>query len=180
MDETQKELQALPPITISPHATSSSLQLLDQTPNPPLRSLKQATTTGKVVHMLDHVSSLFQNGDQRNRILQVRMVGSRSKVKKKIFKLKDGEKYLNYWSCSLVDVQAALRGTKQILSDEEVRQLTESGCDIYIYIYPMQWIEVDKKERTSTKEQRLLDSTSEVQESFGRLWEVADHRGSTH
>ena len=33
-----------------------------------------------------------------------------------------------------------------ILTDEEVRQLTEAGCDIY----PMQWIEVDKK-RTSAK-----------------------------
>ena len=27
-----------------------------------------------------------------------------------------------------------------ILTDEEVRQLTEAGCEIY----PMQWIEVDK------------------------------------
>ena len=27
-----------------------------------------------------------------------------------------------------------------ILSDEEVRQLTESGCEVY----PMQWVEVDK------------------------------------
>ena len=30
-----------------------------------------------------------------------------------------------------------------ILSDEEVRQLTESGCEIY----PIQWIEVDKNAR---------------------------------
>ena len=51
------------------------------------------------------------------------------------------------------DVQAALRETRHaegkkwmkfnagvILTDEEVRQLTEAGCDIY----PMQWIEVDE------------------------------------
>ena len=42
-----KELRALPLTTITPLATSSSSQPLDQTSNPLLRSLKQARTTGQ-------------------------------------------------------------------------------------------------------------------------------------
>ena len=54
-------------------------------------------------------------------------------------------KTLDCWSCSL-DVQAALRETSfnagVVLSDEEVRLLTESGYNIFIFT--VQWVEVDK------------------------------------
>ena len=67
-------------------------------------------------------------------------------------KKKDGETNLHFASCP-PEVQATLTETRRaewkkwtsfnagvILTDEEVRQLTEAGCEIY----PMQWIEVDK------------------------------------
>ena len=65
---------------------------------------------------------------------------------------KDGERNLHVPSCS-PDVQAALRETTRtewnkwikfnagvILTDEEVRQLTEAGCEIY----PMKCVDTDK------------------------------------
>ena len=72
---------------------------------------------------------------------------SRKNVKKK-----DGERNLHFPSCT-PDVQAALRETRRIewnkwlkfnaaiiLTDEEVRQLTEAGFEIY----PMKWVDSDK------------------------------------
>ena len=71
--------------------------------------------------------------------------------KRKLLKKKDVERNLHFPSCP-PDVPAALRETRHpewkqqvkfnagvILTDEEVRQLTEAGCEIY----PMQWTEVD-------------------------------------
>ena len=67
--------------------------------------------------------------------------------KKVLMKKKDGERNLHFPSCP-PNVQATLRGTRRtewkkwmnfkagvILKDEEVRQLTEAGCEIY----PMKW-----------------------------------------
>ena len=89
---------------------------------------------------------------QRSGFLQVRMAGIRQSNKKKLLKNKDGERNLHFASCPS-DVQASLRETRHaewkkwmnfnagvILTDEEVRQLTEAGCEIY----PMQCTEVDK------------------------------------
>ena len=72
--------------------------------------------------------------------------------KKLLKKKKDGERNLHFASCP-PEVQAALRETRRaewkkwmkfnagaILTDEEVRQLTEAGCEMY----HMQWMEVDK------------------------------------
>ena len=145
--KVQKQLRALLPITASSHA--SSLRLDDETQEQLARSSKQARTTKTGVETLQDVSFLFQKGHcehQRNGFLQVRMAGMRRSNKKKLLKKKDGERNLHFASCPL-EVQAALRETRRvewnagfILTDEEVRQLTEAGCEIY----PMQWIEVDK------------------------------------
>ena len=67
-------------------------------------------------------------------------------------KKKGGERNLHFPSCS-PDVQAALRKTRRaewkklmnlnagvLLTDEEVRRLTEAGCKIY----PMKWVDTDK------------------------------------
>ena len=83
----------------------------------------------------------------------------RQSNKKNLLKKKDGERHLHFASCP-PEVQAALRETRHaewkkwlsfnagiILTDEDVRQLTEVVCEIY----PMQWIEVRQK-RTSAKE----------------------------
>ena len=64
----------------------------------------------------------------------------------------DGERSLQFPSCA-PDVQAALREPRRtewekcvifnagvILTDEEVRRLTEAGCEIY----PMKWLDTDK------------------------------------
>ena len=72
--------------------------------------------------------------------------------KKKLLKQTDGERNVHFPSCS-PDVQAALRETRRtewktwrnfnagvILTDEEARQLTEAGCEIY----PMQWVDTDE------------------------------------
>ena len=70
----------------------------------------------------------------------------RQSNKKKVLKKEDGERNLDFPSCP-PDVQAVLRETKRaewnnwvkfnagVLLTEEVRQLTEAGCEIY----PMQW-----------------------------------------
>ena len=76
----------------------------------------------------------------------------RQNNKKKALRKKDGERNLHVPSFT-PDVQAALRETRRtewkkwlnfnagvILTDEEVRQFTEAGCEIY----RVQWIEVDK------------------------------------
>ena len=47
------------------------------------------------------------------------------------------EKWMNFHACVIV-------------TDGEVRQLTEAGCEIY----PMKWVDTDKK-RASAKGQRL-------------------------
>ena len=65
-----------------------------------------------------------------------------------MLKQKDGERSLHFSSCTL-DVQAALRETRRaewnkwlrfnagdILTDDEVRQLPEAGCEVY----PMKWV----------------------------------------
>ena len=67
----------------------------------------------------------------------------RKSTKKKVPKKKDGERNLHFPSCT-PDVQAALRETRRIewnrwmrfnagivVTDEEVRQLTEAGSEIY-------------------------------------------------
>ena len=67
----------------------------------------------------------------------------RKSNKKKVLKKKHGERNLHFPSCS-PDVQTALRETRRtewnkwmkfnagaILTDEEVRHLTEPGCEIY-------------------------------------------------
>ena len=76
----------------------------------------------------------------------------RKSNKKKVLKQKDGERNFHFSSCT-TDVQAALRETRRadwnkwtkfnagiVLTDEEVRQLTEAGCEIY----PMKWVDTDK------------------------------------
>ena len=95
---------------------------------------------------------------QWNGFLQVRMDGVRQSNKKKLLKKKDGERNLHFGSCPS-EVQAALRETRRarwkkwlsfnarvILADEEVRQLTEAGCEIY----PMQMDRSGQK-RSSAK-----------------------------
>ena len=71
------------------------------------------------------------------------MAGMRKSNRKKVLKKKDGERNLHFPSCT-PDVQAALRETRRtewnkwvkfkasiIWADEEVRQLTGAGCEIY-------------------------------------------------
>ena len=146
-------LRALLPITASPHA--SSLRLDDETQEQLTRSVKQARTTKTEVAKLQDVSFLFQKGHcehQLHGFLQVRMAGMRRSNKKKLLKKKDGERNLHFASCPL-EVQAALRETRRaewnagVILTDEVRQLTEAGCEIY----PMQWIEVDKKCTSTTR-----------------------------
>ena len=75
------------------------------------------------------------------------MAGVRQSNKKKLVKKKDCERNFPFAACS-PQVQAALRETRCvewkkvndfnasiILTDEEVRQLTQAGCEIY----HMQW-----------------------------------------
>ena len=80
------------------------------------------------------------------------MAGLRKSNTKKVLKKKDRERHLHFPSCS-PDVQAALRETRRtelkkwmhvnagvILTDEEIRQLTEAGCEIY----PVKRVDTDK------------------------------------
>ena len=80
------------------------------------------------------------------------MAGKRRSNKKNILQKKHGETNLHFPSCT-PDVQAALRETRRVewkkcqnfnagvfLADEEVRQLTQAGCEIY----PMQLVDTDK------------------------------------
>ena len=82
----------------------------------------------------------------------MRMAGVRKSNKKKVLKKKDGEGNLHFPSCT-PDVHAVPRETRRIewnkwmkfnagiiLTDEEVRQLAEAGCEIY----PMKWADTDK------------------------------------
>ena len=144
VDETTKELRAPLSITSSSHASSSRLD--DKTHEQLTRSTKQARTAKKGVEALQDVSYLFQKGHcghQRNDFLQVRMASYAQKQQQESAEKKDGERNLHIPSCTL-DVQAALRETRRIernqwmkfnagiiLTDEEVRQLTEAGCEIY-------------------------------------------------
>ena len=153
VNETAKELRASLPITTSSHV--SSLRLDDETHEQLPRSVKQTRATKAEVETLQDVSFQFQKGHcdhQRNGFLRVMMAGMRQSNNKKQLKKKDGEKNLHFASCP-PEVQAALRGTRRaewkkwlnfdagvILTDEEVRQLTEAGCEIC----PMHWTEVDK------------------------------------
>ena len=57
------------------------------------------------------------------------------------------------------------------LTDEEVRQLTEAGCEIN----PMKWVDTDKK-RISTKRYSLSLCSRKVQESTGWLWKLRGNR----
>ena len=112
---------------------------------------------------LQDVSYLFRKGHcehQRNGFLQVRIAGMRKSTKKKVLKKKkDGERNLHFPSCT-PDVQAAPRERETrriewnrwmrfnagiIVTDKEVRQLTEAGCEIY----SMKWFDTDK--HVSTK-----------------------------
>ena len=152
-DETAKELRAPLPIAGPSHASSSGPS--DETQKQLERSLKQARTARNGVETLQDVLYEFQKGHcehQRNGFLQVRMAGTRKNNKKKVLKKKDGERNLHFPSCT-PDVKAALMETRRIewnkwmkfnagilLTDEEVRQLTEAGCEIY----PMNWVDTDK------------------------------------
>ena len=154
MDETAKELRALLPNADSLHA--SSLRPSDDTQGQSERTSKQARTAKKGVETLQDVSYVFQKGhceNQRNGFLQVWMAGMRKSNKKKVLKKKNGERNLHCPSCT-PDVQPAFRETRRIewnkwmkfnagniLTDEEVRQLTEASCEIY----PMKWVDTDKK-----------------------------------
>ena len=151
-----KELRASLPKAASSHA--SSLRLDDETKEQLVRFAKQARTTKKGVGTLQDVSSFFQKllcEHQRNGYLQMRMIGTRHSNKKKLLKKNDGDRNLHFPSCP-PDVQAALRERRRaewkklmnlnagvILTDEEVRRLTEAVCKIY----PWQWIEVEKNEQ---------------------------------
>ena len=133
-----------------------------------LFSLVSSLTTKTGVETHQDVSFLYQKGHgehQRNGFLQV-MAGMRQNNKKKLLKKKDGERNLHFASCP-PEVQAALRDTRRaewkkwmkfnagaILTDEEVRQLTEAGCEMY----HTQWIEVDICEEITTMFQ-FLQST---------------------
>ena len=114
-----------------------------------------SSTLGSQGETLQDVSYLYEKRHcehQSNGFLQVRMAGMRKSNKKKVLKKKDGERNLHCPSCT-PDVQAALRETRRtewnklikfnagvILTDEEVRQLTEAGCEIYL----MKWVDTDK------------------------------------
>ena len=153
MDETANGLQAMLPVTDS--SLASSVRPSDETQELLERSSKRGRTAKKRVETLQDVSYLVQKGHcehQRNGFLQVRMAGLRKGNKKKVLKKKDGERNLHFPSCT-PDVQAALRETRRtewnmwrkfnagvILTDEEVRRLTEAGCEIY----PMKQVETDK------------------------------------
>ena len=118
---------------------ASSLRPSAETQEQPERSLKQVRTAKKGVETLQDVSYLFQKGHcehQRNGFLQLRMAGMRKSNKKKVLKKKDGEGNPHFTR----HVQAALRETTGIewnkwmkfnagiiLTDAEVRQLTEAG-----------------------------------------------------
>ena len=80
------------------------------------------------------------------------MAGMRQSNKKKVLKKKDGERNLHFPSCT-PEVQAALREARRtewnkwrkfnagvLLTDEDVRQPTEAGCEIY----PMKWVDPNK------------------------------------
>ena len=60
-------------------------------------------------------------------------------------------------------------GTK--LTDEEVRQLTEAGCEIY----PMKWVDTDENAHL----RRDNDYVS-VPESTGWLWKLRDNGRTSH
>ena len=149
-DESARALRASLPITASSH--SSSPRPDEETQEQLIRSAKQARNTKTGVETLQDVSLLFPKGHcehQRNGFVQVRMASMRRSNKKRLLKKKDGERNLHFASCP----PAALRETRRaewskwmkfnagaILTDQEVRQLTEAGCEIY----PMWWIEIDK------------------------------------
>ena len=121
------------------------------------RSSKQARTGKNGVGALQDVSCLVQKGhceDQRNGFFkQGWMVGLRQSNKKEVLKQKkDCERSLHFPSYKH-DVQATLWEIRRIvwnnwikfnagaiLTDEEVRQLTEASCEIY----PMKWVDTDK------------------------------------
>ena len=109
------------------------------------RSLKQARTARKGVETLQDLSYLFQKGHcehQRNGFLQVRVAGMRKSIKKNTLKKKDGERNFHFPSCT---PRCASRSQSDethewnrwmkfsagfMLTDEEVRQLTDAGCEI--------------------------------------------------
>ena len=87
-----------------------------------------------------------------NGFLQVEMAGMRQRKRMIWLKKEYGERNLHFLSYP-PEVQAALRETRHaewkkwmkfnasvVLADEEVRQLTGAGGEIY----PMQWMAVDK------------------------------------
>ena len=98
-----------------------------------------------------------------------------------MLKKKDGERNLHVPSCT-PDVQAALRETRRIewnkwmqfnaggiLTDEEVRRLTEAGCEIY----PMSLVDTDKKTRIYEE----IMMTFLFLQSAGVDWLVAETSG---
>ena len=115
------------------------------------------------------------------------MAGLRKSNKMKVLNKKDGERNLHFPSCAL-DVQAALRETRRIewnkwmkfnagiiLTDEEVRQLSEGGCEIY----PMKWVDTDKNAYLRRDSDFCLCSWK-VQESTGWVWKFRDDRRTPH
>ena len=134
-DETLLQVRVLPPASSSMFST----QPTDVTTNPSFRLMKQAKTVGKGLNMLAHCEH------ERNGSLQVRMVGARPSAKEKALNKKDGEHNLHSWSCPPI-VQADRREMRHpewkrwkscntgrvFLTDEEVSQLTESCCEMYV------------------------------------------------
>ena len=98
-DETQKELRALPLVTISPPATSSSSQMLDPTPNPLLRSLTQAKTTGKGVDTLENVSFPFQKGHRMKCTGHARLMFKMSFLRRAVRNRNSGHVLTPEWFC---------------------------------------------------------------------------------
>ena len=115
----------------------------------------------------------------------------RKSNKQQVLKKKDRERNLHFPSCT-PDVQAALRETRRtewkkwlyvnagdMLTDEEVRQLTETGCEIY----PMNWsIQTETRicdETTimlpflqSTRVDWLVVETSRRREHFAQIFQL--------
>ena len=111
----------------------------------------------------------------------------RQSNKKKVIKKKDGERNLHFPSCT-PDVQAALIETRRtewnkwmkfnagvFLTDEEVRQLTEVGCEIYT----MKWVDTNKNAYLRRDNDLYLRSRK-VQESTVWLRKLGDNRRTSH
>ena len=175
MDETVKELRAM--LLITDSSLACSLRPSDETQEQLERSSKRTRTVRKRAETLQDISYLLQKGHcehQRNGFLQVRMAGMRKGNKKKVLKKKDGERNLHFPSCG-PGVQAALSETRRtewnkwmkfnagvFLTDEEVRRLTEAGCEIYPMLF-----------QQSTRVDWLIAEISRRQKDVAQILQLA-------